>query len=129
MAVFISLWTYLFTPKFSYARLHSAVQVRSPYTISTHHLFSTIFSVSRICPNIVMLHICKAFLCYRWDPEIHLNLQMPEFVKVFPDFTNMKKTPAFKNDSNGSRFAYSAPFQVTIHQKLNLDLLRKFSFL
>jgi len=65
----------------------------------------------------------------RWDPEIHLNLQMPDFVKVFPDFTNMKKTPAFTNDSNGSRFAYSAPFQVTIHQKLNLDLLRKFSFL
>jgi hypothetical protein len=48
----------------------------------------------------------------RWDPEIHLNLQMLEFVKVFPDFTNMKKTPAFKNDSNGSRFAYSAPFQI-----------------
>jgi hypothetical protein len=59
----------------------------------------------------------------RWDPEIHLNLQMPEFVKVFPDFTNMKKTPAFKNDANGSRFAYSAPFQVFSDE--GMDVLRK----
>jgi len=59
----------------------------------------------------------------RFDPDIHLNLQMPEFVKVFPDFTNMKKTPTFTNDPNGSRFAYSAPFQVFSEE--GMDVLRK----
>jgi hypothetical protein len=35
----------------------------------------------------------------------------------------MKKTPAFKNDSNGSQFAYSAPFQVFSDE--GMDVLRK----
>jgi len=59
----------------------------------------------------------------RFDPDIHLNLEMPDFVKVFPDFTNMKKTPAFINDPNGSRFAYSAPFQVFSQE--GMDVLMK----
>jgi len=59
----------------------------------------------------------------RFDPDIHLNLEMPDFVKVFPDFTNMKKTPAFTNDPNGSRFAYSAPFQVFSQE--GIDVLKK----
>ena len=47
-----------------------------------------------------------------FNPDVHLNLEMPKFVRVLPDFEPMDKTPCFKNDQNGSRFAYSAPFQV-----------------
>jgi len=47
---------------------------------------------------------------------------MPDFVKVFPDFTNMKKTPAFTNDPNGSRFAYSAP---QVFSQEGIDVLKK----
>lgn len=48
----------------------------------------------------------------RFDPAIHLNLEMPDYVRVFPDFKKMKKTPEFFGDANGSKFAYSSPFQV-----------------
>ena len=65
---------------------------------------------------------------FRFDPNIHLNLQMPEFVKVFPDFTNMKKTPCFKSDANGSRFAYSAPFQVLKNFKILHNYLGVFIY-
>jgi hypothetical protein len=47
-----------------------------------------------------------------FDPDVHLNLEMPKYVRVLPDFEPMDKTPCFANDQNGSRFAYSAPFQV-----------------
>jgi hypothetical protein len=48
----------------------------------------------------------------RFDAKLHLNLELPEYVRVFPDFAAMKRTPPFINDINGSKFAYSAPFQV-----------------
>ena len=44
---------------------------------------------------------------------MHLNLDLPEYVRVFPDFKAMKKTPSFIDDVNGSKFAYSAPFQAS----------------
>jgi len=47
-----------------------------------------------------------------FDASIHLNLELPDYVKVFPDFKEMKKTPPFVGDVNGSRLAYSSPFQV-----------------
>lgn len=49
----------------------------------------------------------------RFDPKVHLKLDMPEYVRCFPDFVSMKKTPPFIGDINGSKFAYSAPFQVS----------------
>lgn len=48
----------------------------------------------------------------RFDAKLHLNLELPDYVRVFPDFAAMKRTPPFINDINGSKFAYSAPFQV-----------------
>ena len=47
-----------------------------------------------------------------FKPEIHLHLEMPEYVRVLPDFEKMKTTPVIDREQNGSRFAYSAPFQV-----------------
>ena len=47
-----------------------------------------------------------------FNPEIHLQLEMPEYVRVLPDFEKMKATPVINREQNGSRFAYSAPFQV-----------------
>ena len=49
---------------------------------------------------------------FRFDPAIHLNLEMPDYVRVFPDFKKMKKTPEFFGDAKGSSFTYSSPFQV-----------------
>lgn len=59
----------------------------------------------------------------RFDPLIHLKLEMPQYVRVLPDFKEMKKTPAFIDDDNGSRFAYSAPFQVFSQE--GMRVLRK----
>ena len=47
-----------------------------------------------------------------FDPEIHLQLEMPGYVRVLPDFEIMKTTPDIDCDQNRSQFAYSAPFQV-----------------
>ena len=47
-----------------------------------------------------------------FNSEIHLQLEMPEEVRVLPDFEKMKTTPVIDREQNGSRFAYSAPFQV-----------------
>jgi len=47
-----------------------------------------------------------------FDPKIHLDLGMPDYIKCFPDFKPMKTTPQFDPEDNGSRFAYSAPFQI-----------------
>ena len=47
-----------------------------------------------------------------FDPKLHLDLGMPDYIKCFPDFKPMKTTPQFDPEDNGSRFAYSAPFQV-----------------
>ena len=47
-----------------------------------------------------------------FDPDIHLDLEMPEYVRIFPDFQAVAKTPKFTFDTVGSRFGYSAPFQV-----------------
>ena len=60
------------------------------------------------------------FVPFRFDPAIHLNLEMPDYVRVFPDFKKMKKTPEFFGDANGSKFAYSSPFQVSSLSALNL---------
>ena len=49
---------------------------------------------------------------FRFDPAIHLNLEMPDYVRVFPDFKKMKKPPEFFGDAKGSSFTYSSPFQV-----------------
>ena len=50
---------------------------------------------------------------FSFDASIHLNLELPDYVKVFPDFKEMKKTPPFLGDVNGSRLAYSSPFQAS----------------
>ena len=48
----------------------------------------------------------------KFDPKVHLNLEMPEYIKCFPDFKSTTQTPHFDSLDNGSRFAYSAAFQV-----------------
>jgi len=99
----------------------------TPVAHHRHELYSKNLGVSAISPPLPLPPQAKLPFKInnyedvdepRFDPNIHLNLQMPDFVKVFPDFTNMKKTPCFKNDSNGSRFAYSAPFQVPNYLKI-----------
>ena len=47
-----------------------------------------------------------------FNPEIHLQLEMPEEVRVLPDFMKMNTMPVIDSEQKGSRFAYSAPFQV-----------------
>ena len=64
-----------------------------------------------------------------FDPKIHLDLGMPDYIKCFPDFKPIKKTPQFDPEDNGSRFAYSAPFQVmkvSIIQLLSAQCSRNF---
>jgi len=40
-----------------------------------------------------------------FDPEVHLDLEMPDFVKVFPNYSTAKTAPAGK-------LAYSKPFNL-----------------
>ena len=48
-----------------------------------------------------------------FDPEIHLNLQRPKFVRLFPDFRKCSDFPVNKNKGeNSSPLAWSSPFQV-----------------
>ena len=48
----------------------------------------------------------------KFDPKIHLDLQAPKYVTLFPDCHHTDKAP--KVDSHrGSRFAWSSPFQVS----------------
>jgi len=50
----------------------------------------------------------------KFDPRIHLNLSKPDYIKVFPDLKKKLtscKGPKVK-DTSGSRFGYSAPFQL-----------------
>ena len=49
----------------------------------------------------------------KFDPEIHLDLHKPKFVRLFPDFRKSSETPKV-NGKEGSNFAYSSPFQVCL---------------
>ena len=50
----------------------------------------------------------------RFDPEIHLNLQKPKFVRLMPDYRKRFEFPIEKRKcGKGSEFAWSSPFQVT----------------
>ena len=56
--------------------------------------------------------------------DIHIQLGKPEYVRCFPKFEKLDKTPCFATDQNGSQFAYSAPFQVTsIYNELVDELM------
>jgi len=47
----------------------------------------------------------------KFDPEIHLDLHRPDFIRTLKNFD--KQTELLKVDSShGSAFAYSSPFQV-----------------
>ena len=60
----------------------------------------------------------------KFDPDIHIQLGKPEYVRCFPKFEKLDKTPCFATDQNGSQFAYSAPFQVTsIYNELVDELM------
>ncbi len=47
----------------------------------------------------------------KFDPKLHLDLQRPRFIRVFPDFERRENLPD-EFEGKGSPFAYSAPFQV-----------------
>ena len=55
----------------------------------------------------------------RFNPEIHLDLRRPSYVRLFPDFEKAERAPPV-NSSEGSRFAYSAPFQVCLNNRMDL---------
>lgn len=46
-----------------------------------------------------------------FDPKVHLDLQMPEYVRVLETFEKSNTFPKI-NKTGGSDFAYSSPFQV-----------------
>lgn len=48
-----------------------------------------------------------------FDPKVHLDLQMPEYVRVLETFEKSNTFPKI-NKTGGSDFAYSSPFQVMI---------------
>ncbi len=48
---------------------------------------------------------------------------MPEYVRVLPDFQKVAKTPPFKDNNEGSLFAYTSPFQVFSQE--GIDVLNK----
>lgn len=50
----------------------------------------------------------------KFDPDVHLDLQEPKFVKLLPDFRVADETPK-ANGKEGSVFAYTAPFQVILY--------------
>ena len=51
---------------------------------------------------------------------MHLDLEEPEYVRVFPDFQPLKKCPKITKETNQSRFAYSSPFQVFSEEGLRV---------
>lgn len=59
----------------------------------------------------------------RFDPSIHLDLDYPDYVRIFPDFKKADRTPTFTGHQTGSRFAYSAPFQIFTEE--GIRVLRK----
>ena len=67
-----------------------------------------------------------------FDPVIHLDLEMPEYVRIFPDFQAVAKTPKFTPDTMGYTFAYSAPFQVNtcnhFIRRDTFEVIHRFSF-
>ena len=67
----------------------------------------------KLVDTLLALYKCYVnLLKNRFDPKIHLNLGMPEFVRIFPVFDKAPCTPPFQGNSEGSLFAYSSPFQV-----------------
>ena len=51
----------------------------------------------------------------KFDPKVHLNLEMPEFVRLLSTFEKAKYTPKVKY-SGGTDFAYTSPFSVSRSQ-------------
>ena len=48
----------------------------------------------------------------RFDPSVHLDLQMPRFIRLLPCFDKSFKLPEAAKDGDGSPLAWSSPFQV-----------------
>jgi len=48
----------------------------------------------------------------QFDPEIHLSLAPPEYVRLFPDLEASHQAAPRVTSSRGSRFAFSGPFQL-----------------
>ena len=47
----------------------------------------------------------------KFDPKIHLNLERPNYIRLLPDFVKTEE-PCPPANRDGSRFAFSTPFQV-----------------
>lgn len=45
-----------------------------------------------------------------FDPDVHLDLRQPKFVRTFPDFEAKERMTG--EEADGARFAWSSPFQV-----------------
>ena len=67
-----------------------------------------------------MSNVLYIILFTRFDPKVHLDLEEPEYVRVFPDFQPLKKCPKITKEANQSRFAYSSPFQVFSEEGLRV---------
>ena len=50
----------------------------------------------------------------RFDPSVHLDLQMPRFIRLLPCFDKSFKLPEAGKDGQGSPLAWSSPFQVRL---------------
>ena len=55
----------------------------------------------------------------KFEPSVHLNLSMPEYVVTFPDMMKVKSAPPVTSNK-GSSFAYSGPFQLLSEEGLEV---------
>ena len=62
-----------------------------------------------------LLHPCEP----KFDPEVHLDLSMPDYVVTFPHMEKVKHAPPVTSNK-GSTFAYSGPFQLLSDEGLRV---------
>ena len=55
----------------------------------------------------------------RFDPSLHLNLSMPDYVVTFPHMKKVKHAPPVTSNK-GSSFAFSGPFQLLSEEGLRV---------
>ena len=55
----------------------------------------------------------------KFDPDVHLNLSMPDYVVTFPHMEKVKHAPPVTSNK-GSDFSYSGPFQLLSEEGLRV---------
>jgi len=77
------------------------------------------------------LEIRKGFINEpQFDPKIHLDLKMPEYVRLLDSFEKAKYTPDIntrKSNENGTNFAYTSPFSLLSDEGIRvlLDIFKR----